>query len=298
MSTATAFRIVRPLPRSVPPFPGETEKSYLHRLSRINQVPVPRLLDPSHWLGSGWDELDRLSLVSGQPRDRLIAAMPEARRRANESLHPYAPEGGRGFKPRQACRRCVAARTGNRDLPVTAWMSAAHHVCLRHQLWLTIHTEPARYQFDVSGLPEIARAQRRHYRLMRRRGPVTVAGCYTYGGKLWRYLSGRHYHVSGRNRRLEHLQLADDYHERLLALQAADYPEVVEIISIFSSPHLRRFALSRDSRDLDEFRCEFQRRLPQEESRTPLDLSRLNRQLKSLAEQIEICARHDVKEER
>ncbi|MEU6142984.1 TniQ family protein [Streptomyces sp. NPDC047081] len=288
MSTATVFRIVRPLPRPIAPFPGETEKSYLYRLSQINQVPVPRLLDPSLWLGSGLDELDRLSLISGQPRDRLIAAMPEARSRADDAVGGPAPARGMGFKPRQACRRCAAARTGNRNTPVMAWMSAAHdHVCLRHQLWLTIATESARYQFDVSGLPEIARAQRRHYWLMQRHGPVPVARCYTYGGKLWRYLAGRHYHISDRNRRLEHLQRADDYHERLLALLAADYPEVVEIISIFCCPHLRRLALSNDSRDLDRFRCEFQRRLPQEDSRTPLDASRLNRQLKALAEQID-----------
>lgn len=87
--------------------------------------------------------------------------------------------------------------------------------------------------------------------------------CYEHCSALWAAVLARGYRLSDRHRRLETMG-ADSYAQvwdprRYVAV----YPEVVEAISLYASPHWRRLALSEGSEYL-EFRAEFIRRLPQE----------------------------------
>jgi hypothetical protein len=61
---------------------------------------------------------------------------------------------------RPACRRCTACRgiTG----PVACYLPPHLTVCCRHRLWIGPSPRTRAAQFDVSQLPGIFRAQRRH----------------------------------------------------------------------------------------------------------------------------------------
>lgn len=60
---------------------------------------------------------------------------------------------------------------GRRGSPTdVSCVVADQRVCLRHRRWLGGLTDPATDQHDLTALPEIVAAQRRHYRLIRRHG--------------------------------------------------------------------------------------------------------------------------------
>jgi hypothetical protein len=60
---------------------------------------------------------------------------------------------------------------GRRGIPTdVSCVVADQRVCLRHRRWLGGLTDPATDQHDLTALPEIVAAQRRHYRLIRRHG--------------------------------------------------------------------------------------------------------------------------------
>jgi hypothetical protein len=60
---------------------------------------------------------------------------------------------------------------GWRGIPTdVSCVVADQRVCLRHRRWLGGFTDPATDQHDLTALPEIVAAQRRHYRLIRRLG--------------------------------------------------------------------------------------------------------------------------------
>ncbi|MFF6806243.1 hypothetical protein [Streptomyces sp. NPDC012616] len=251
--------VFRPLPRPLKPFPQETESSFLNRLATANALPVQRLQQPSRWLTSRLDPIDQLSVLSGQPRATIEYAIPRWKTQQwNVSQGPLAAT------PRWACRRCVARRTGNPQQDVMVWMSKHHdQVCIPHRLWIGRAVENPARQLDLTDLPEVVQAQRRHYRLLRRRGPATIAACYEHCSAFWHSLFQRGYRLSDRAERLRRMS-SNDRQIRPWEPQryAAVYPEIVEAMSLYASPHWRSLALFGDRFEL--FRAEFNRRLPQE----------------------------------
>jgi hypothetical protein len=61
---------------------------------------------------------------------------------------------------RPACRRCTARRAITR--PVACHLPPHLTICRRHQLWTGPSARTHAGQLDISPLPEILRAQRRH----------------------------------------------------------------------------------------------------------------------------------------
>ncbi|MET7781467.1 hypothetical protein ABZU94_24320 [Streptomyces mirabilis] len=259
MSTPFEPVVFRPLPRPLKPFPQETESSFLNRLATANAIPVQRLKQPSRWLTSRLDPIDRLSVLSGQPRTAIQYAIPHWENKAwNVSNRPLA------LTPRWACRRCVARRTGTPEPPVMVWRSKYHdQVCTPHRLWIGRAVENPGRQFDLIDLPDVVQAQQRHYRLLRRHGPAVITACYEHCSSFWHSLFQRGYRLSDRAERLRQMSTRD-HHVRPWEPQryAAVYPEIVEAMSLYASPHWRRLAQSAHQFGL--FRAEFNRRLPQE----------------------------------
>lgn len=67
---------------------------------------------------------------------------------------------------RIACRQCTARRGIAGDVYC---VDPDQRVCHRHRRWLAGPAEDAD-QYDLTGLPEVVAAQRRHHRLLRRQG--------------------------------------------------------------------------------------------------------------------------------
>ncbi|MGQ4485358.1 hypothetical protein LRE75_35325 [Streptomyces sp. 372A] len=258
MSEPTNYWLTRPLPRPVTPFPQETEKSYLRRLGEANGVIPGRALAQSSWLESRQDYIGRLSMASGQSRESLLQAIPYLGQQP-KIFHPSRPD----FLPGVPCHLCVARRTGtyNRIHQVTAWRSRFHHqVCLRHRLWIGEPAGHYQIQADLTGLPDVLHAQRRHHRLLHKYGPVVLATCYERGAKLWHDLSSRSFRHEDTARRVQALPRlqhgSNRDHRRLIAR----YPETVTTTALYASPHWRSLALAR-GHGFGQFIDEFNNRL-------------------------------------
>ncbi|AQW48286.1 hypothetical protein ACIQPP_50610 [Streptomyces violaceusniger] len=260
MSEPTDYWLTRPLPRPVTPFPRESERSYLERMGAANGIQAQKVLAQSSWLESQQDYAERLAIVSGQPRETLLNAIPQLRQ-GSWPLLSDRPD----FSVNIPCRLCVARRTGSYSYfsTVSAWSSRFHdQVCLRHKIWTGRSVENYMQQVDVTDLPDVIQAQRRHYRLLRRHGHVVLSACFEHCSDRWDAVVRRGYRPSDRRRRLDilgtsHPQIWDA--RRYIAV----YPEVVAATALYASPHWRKLARSDDS-GYFQFRIEFIRQLPQE----------------------------------
>jgi hypothetical protein len=152
----------RPLPRTVIPVPGEYYLDYISRLADANHLELPELtgalddpaavtLDPGQ---RKQHRQERLAAAAGQPLARIA-------RLYWDDAGLYLRDPGRfGQLLRPACRRCTARRgiTG----PIACRLPAHQTVCRRHQLWTGPAARTHAAQLDISQLPEILQAQRRH----------------------------------------------------------------------------------------------------------------------------------------
>lgn len=153
----------RPLPRTVTPVPGEYHLDYIARLAAANHL---KFLELTHALDDtaaitlysprDWKrhEQERLAAAAGQPLARIARLWwPDPR------VYLRDPEGFRQML-RPACRRCTARR-GITE-PVACHLPPHLTVCRRHRLWTGPSARTPAGQLDVSQLPEILYAQRRH----------------------------------------------------------------------------------------------------------------------------------------
>jgi hypothetical protein len=164
----------RPLPRTAVPVPGEYYLDYIGRLADANHLEFGELTGA----------LDHPGTVIVHPgswkqhqQERLAAA--RIARLYWDDAGDYLRDPGRFRRMlRPACHRCTARRgiAG----PVACHLPPHLTVCRRHRLWIGPsgrvnpdwpHSSPATAspsarthaaQLDVSRLPEILRAQRRH----------------------------------------------------------------------------------------------------------------------------------------
>jgi hypothetical protein len=156
----------RPLPRTVTPVAGEYHLDYIARLADANHLEFGELsnaLDdtaaitlhgPRDWTRH---EQERLATAAGQPLARIARLWwPDPR------IYLRDPEGfHRMLRP--ACRRCTARYGIAR--PVACHLPPHLTVCRRHRLWIGPSARTHAEQLDISPLPEILRAQRRHLAL-------------------------------------------------------------------------------------------------------------------------------------
>ncbi len=157
--------------------------SYLERLGATNGIRAERVLAQSSWLESRQDSIKRLAIVSGQSRETLLHAIPQLGQEPGPFLtdHP-------DFSVNAPCRLCVARRTGSYShfSRVSVWSSRFHdQVCLRHKIWTGRSAENYMQQVDVTDLPDVLQAQRRHYRLLRKHGHVVLSACFEHCSDLW-----------------------------------------------------------------------------------------------------------------
>jgi hypothetical protein len=157
----------RPLPRTVVPVPGEYHLDYTARLARANHLEFLELADaledPADILHHPYEwrqhEQERLAGAAGQPVARIARLWwPDPR------VYLRDPEGFRQML-RPACRRCTA-RQGIAE-PVACHLPPHLTVCRGHRLWIGPTARSHAGQLDVSQLPEIFRARRRHLALVR-----------------------------------------------------------------------------------------------------------------------------------
>lgn len=257
--------LIRPLPITLPPFPGECESSYWGRLAKANRVSLTRLRSPSRWLESRLTSLDALSILSGQRRQSLLKAIPDlpVDDGSGRLVDPLMPDD---VDARWACRCCVASRTGA-TFPARVWASIHEQVCIRHKLWIGDNVMAPEQQLDLTRTPDIVHAQHRHWRLLRRYGPGVLDICQDAGSDLWRGLSHRHYRLVNRAeilyRVVEFRKLTDPKYEAPWSI-AAGYPEHITLTGFLTSSHWRRLAATKDLYYLNQAVAEFNRRLPTE----------------------------------
>lgn len=236
-------------------------RSYLRRLAWANGISANMLTAPSTWLSPHRDFVAYLSTISGQPRESLLRAIPLLDD-APRPLHPAMASG-------RPCRLCVARRTGQPDSSLIAWRSQFHdQVCLRHHRWLGHPDNPFLLQADLRPIPDVVQAFRRHRRLLHRHGPALLDACYEHCSHLWRACLSTGLRSSSRERRLRLLQV-DDWITAPAdpRWHAADYPEIVQLLSLCASRHWRSLATT-SSNELTLLLAELRRRLPGESELT------------------------------
>lgn len=166
----------RALPVTAPLFGGETLGSYLTRLAQDNALRTRALLSRIHpslahqeitpmtdtaarWPSAAFD---RLTALTGRRQEHLAAAIPAL----CDAFRGATPSGPTGFM--RACCRCAAAK----NITVLIYLRARPHdrLCTRHRRWLR-----ALRDIDISALPEITAAQRRHDRAARHHDALLLA---------------------------------------------------------------------------------------------------------------------------
>lgn len=259
-------RPLRPLPRTVAPYQDETLASYQRRLALANHLDVYhhlRLHLNEH--NASLTNAGHLAALAGQPLIALLYALPELREHDGQA-HAGHVRGltltGRTrvfpdlTEQRPACRRCTAARGIRTE--VLRWVRHDQNVCLRHRLWIGPDVLTPREQADLTGLPDLLSAQRRHDNLIRRRGHAATHAAFRDADAIIRsYVQAgtlightRLATLTGQG----HASLPDHPWLRLLT-----YPETVALTSALARPHWRQRAAT-DSADVapGAFRAELQ----------------------------------------
>lgn len=227
------------LPRSIPPFPGETTSSYLARLAAANKLTLTTL---------------RI-LLTGTPGKQPIDAhdLAAASGRSVQSLRHALPELAPGFtapsgRPvlisrRRPCRRCTTRR--GITVPVICWLPTEITVCRPHHIWLGAPTRPSDNdeQHDLTELPQLIQAQRRHTRLVRSHGRRIAAEAFTEAAHVTSCWAHRGFPDLGRYQRMHALCGAHPTSTRLRRgdplIPVVTYPETVALASVLAQPQWR-----------------------------------------------------------
>ncbi|MGW1234249.1 TniQ family protein [Streptomyces californicus] len=178
----------RALPQQVRFIDAESTASYINRLATANGLEYTELL---HLVGRGVKALpapgtaelylntralDRLSVLSGHPADRLQRALPAVRfghvppigdRYAAWRWCPS--ESGRQHLVR-ACRACAAAPGTEQE--VFVWSDMPWQVCLRHGTWQDGQPEHHAWTPPADAMEWVLEAHRRRRVFEQRMGPM------------------------------------------------------------------------------------------------------------------------------
>ncbi|MFI6457044.1 TniQ family protein [Streptosporangium amethystogenes] len=244
---------LRPLPRTVAPFPNETLDSYLNRLARANRLDAQALqtyLAQDH-RKTAKVPVDRLSAISGTPEHALRYAIVELRTaeelaRINIS-RSYITGYITGRSPStvsrtMACRRCTLTR-GHQDA-VWCWHRHEDVVCFRHRRWIGPGSvRSGSSQLDLTDQPEILHAAKQHRRLIRRHGRIGVDHAYAEADFICQQWHTRHSHEDDFSRRMS-IFLGEEWHIQRLhpTIYAAKYPQVVALTRLLVSPYWQSVA--------------------------------------------------------
>ncbi|MGW5446838.1 Helicase associated domain protein [Streptomyces asiaticus] len=264
----------RPGPVRLAPLQGETNLSYLDRLADRYRLGVrdliPALLQVGGGLFKGYrtdgevylnaEARTRISAFSRVPEDVLGRALPAWVAQEPLAQDRKGPAGRFRFgvvvpAARQGCRLCTAARTG-RAKPARLYLKPHTRICPRHQRWMLgthwIDGGPAdTEQIDLTGLPEMVAAHRRHLDLLRYR-PDAVRAFEVAHAVIISWWAQQWPEEEQWPRRA--LRLAppgtDPGRWRLLARDAVTYPETVSLTSVLTDERTRQRLLADTGRHL------------------------------------------------
>lgn len=248
------------LPRPIPPFPGETTTSYLHRLGIANQLQPGDLR--AHLTGTRQRvpvTLDGLAAATGKSPRGLSYALPELRPGTPPGADPVLPAHVR----RTICWRC-AARRGVFGF-ATIWQPAEVNICRSHLIWLGSAVRAGRGQHSVGHLPEILRAQRRHCRLAQCRDRQAAADAFAEAAHITALWAHHGFH---RDRRIPLIRAFPGRASLTGELQPGDpvmpivtYPETVDLAHVLATPRWRHPAAPASNNELRQFRHDIDQHL-------------------------------------
>lgn len=244
------------LPRPIPPFPGETTASYLHRLAAANQLQPGALR--AYLTGARQSSpvtLDGLAAVTGRSPRGLSYALPELRPGTTPGADPVLP----AYVRRMICWRCAARRGAFRF--ATVWQPAEVSICPSHLIWLGsgVHAQRSGQHY-VGDLPEIIRAQRRHYRLARCRGRQATADAFAEAAHITALWAHHGFHS---DRRILLIRVFPGRAPPVGKLHPADpimpivtYPETIDLARVLATPRWRHPTVPASGNELRQFQRE------------------------------------------
>jgi hypothetical protein len=238
---------LRRLPIVVAPARHELVSSYVGRLARLHGLSFGDLWSPFRAAGGdGPACLARLVGLTGLSAESLAAALPELREPAPDwRLFRHVAQRG--------CWRCDVRHEGGAVVRVLV-----HHqfVCRRHRVWIGLPGPSM--STDLTALPEVVHAQRRHERLVQRYGWRAAYDAVQHGlrmcAMIWRGVPDSR--AAGAwlrwSRRAAVLMPAQRVESEFAVsrLFAVIYPDAVAVAPLLASPVWRRWA----SRDFDDVR--------------------------------------------
>ncbi|WP_329331172.1 helicase associated domain-containing protein [Streptomyces sp. NBC_00663] len=258
----------RPGPVRLAPLQGETNLSYLDRLADRYRLGVrdlvPALIQVRGGLFKGYrtdgevylnaEARARIAVFCRVPEEILSRALP-----AWTAQEPLAPDGtgaaGRFRFGRvvpaagEGCRSWTAACTG-RAKPVRIYLQPHTRICPRHRRWMlgthwidgaSADTE----QVDLTGLPEMVKAHRRHLALLRHRPDAARAFEVSHAVTVsWWAQQWPEEQQWPRRTLLLTPPGTDPGWWRLLVRDAVTYPETVALTSILTAPRTRQRLLA------------------------------------------------------
>lgn len=245
---------VRSLPVRVPLVRTETLDSYLSRIAAVNHLD-PRDLRAHLGMRTRTrpPDLDCLAGMTGHPVEQLSSVLADA----------CPPPGRSRLAPltgRLACRRCTAGRGICGDV---FCVNPDQRVCRRHRRWLGGLLDNTTSQHDVTALPDVISAQRRHDRVLRRHAADRGRDAIHWASTIVDGWTERGEWAEHRQRRLA-AHLAVNPGNTALdtsMLRMANYPEVVALAGVLASGHWLAIASADYRRDRLRFELEVARRL-------------------------------------
>lgn len=171
---------LRRLPIPVRPFHRETIGSFLTRLAHTNDLRVPHLLEltaiasrepqeitPATDDHHGWSPSTphRIAALTGRPLSNLAVAFPVIAEFLAPAPATPAPSAAKLLR---ACRYCAAARNITSMIIVRA--RPQDYLCIQHRLW-----HHGIGDVDLTAIPQLVDAQRRHNRRVRTLLPAAIA---------------------------------------------------------------------------------------------------------------------------
>ena len=173
IAPATRHHFRRRLPRRVAPFPNEHLSSYLHRLAEANGLPGDEF--GNHVTNAAIPDREAVHDLTGIPERTLVFALPELRTPDDVTTYPALRGRPAAVGSSNYCPYCAGLR--GRTRPVRVWATHEQVLCQRHWIWTggpVLTCENRWPRIDISTLPDVLAAQRRHQRLIVRFGREQV----------------------------------------------------------------------------------------------------------------------------
>ncbi|MER6832033.1 TniQ family protein [Streptosporangium sp. NPDC000563] len=236
--------LLRPLPRTVTPFPNETTQSYLNRLARANHLDGDHLrfyLTESRKKSSKVPA-DRLSVLSGIPEVTLLRALDDLHGEA-DPISATDAQPRRVALGRRPCQLCAAGREFGERIYCQGWQDVV--ICLLHRRWIGPgdirygHSQP-----DLTNQPDILQATKRYRRIVRRHGRVNAARAYAEASGIchqWRQSTTSDDAFIHRMQIFHGEEWSVPWDD--VTVHAAIYPQVIALTRILVSPYWQSITL-------------------------------------------------------